>query len=233
MNYEKIYNSIITHAKQRGNCSMSKRNTLTGHEKHHVIPVSAGGTNTSVNLVFLTQREHFICHILLVKFSKPEHLKSLRYALGMMRSRGKIVSSHSYEFAREQYRLAHIQTRTGSKQSEETKQKISAAHKGKKRSAEHCEATRVAQLGKKLSEEHKKKLSIANKGKSKPMTEEHKLAMRGKRGPWTEKQREARKLCAEKIRQAHLGSKRSQETKDKISESRKRNKHRAQIDLSV
>lgn len=166
INYNKIYNSIITRARLRGNCSMSKRNRLAGHEKHHVLPVCTGGKNSSDNLVFVTSREHFICHILLVKFSKPEHLKSLQYALGMMQSRGKIVSSHSYKFAREQYRLAHIQTRTGTKHTAETKRKISEAHRGKKRSPEHCEATRVAQLGKKLSEEHKKKLSNATKGRS-------------------------------------------------------------------
>lgn len=181
-----------------------------------------GGGNESSNLAFLTTREHFICHILLVRFCEPEFRKSLQYALGMMRSRGKIVSSRSYEFAREQHRQAISQDRLGKTHSAETKAKISAAHKGKKRSQEHRENTRIAQLGKTLSAEHKSKISSASKGKSKPMSEEHKMALRGKRGPWTEKQREARAKVAEKIRLAHVGSKHSEETKRKISESRKK-----------
>ena len=221
MNYRKIYNSIIDRAKTRGKCTMTKSNKLHNHEKHHIIPICTGGTNTSTNLVFLTQREHFICHILLVRFCEPAYLKSLQYALGMMRSRGKIVSSHSYAFAREQFVIAHTAARLGSKHSNETKQKISNAHLGKKHSAEHRENNRKAHLGKPLSEAHKKKLSEVSIGKTKPFSEEHKIALRGKRGPWTEKQRAARVLCAERIRQAHIGSTRSDETKHKMSESRK------------
>lgn len=144
---------------------MTKLNRLQDHEKHHVVPICAGGSNDHTNLVFLTRREHFICHMLLVKFCLPEHLKSLRYALGMMRSRKKYVSSHSYSFAKKQYVLAHIETRLGSRHSEETKQKISKAHLGRKRTPEHCENTRLSQLGKKLSEEHKKKLGDATRGR--------------------------------------------------------------------
>ena len=48
--------------------------------------------------------------------------------------------------------------------SEETKLKISKAHKGKKLSEEHKEKTRQANLGKKLSEEHKKKISESHLG---------------------------------------------------------------------
>ena len=36
-------------------------------EEHHVIPKSMGGTNDSDNLVRLTAREHFLCHLLLTK----------------------------------------------------------------------------------------------------------------------------------------------------------------------
>ncbi len=166
MNYENIYYSIIHQAQPRKNARLSKRCKLSGYEKHHIIPKCAGGSNEPDNLVFLTPREHFICHALLVKFCDIKFLKPLQYALGMMRSRGKIVSSRTYEFAREQHRKAISTDRTGKRHSEETKQKISLAHTGKKRSVEHCENTRKAQLGKKLSEEHKAKLSAATKGRS-------------------------------------------------------------------
>jgi hypothetical protein len=165
MNYQKIYDLIIHQAQCRVNATASKRCRLAGYEKHHIIPKCAGGTNDSSNLVFLTPREHFICHALLVKFCNPEHLKALRYALGMMRSRGKIVSSRLYQFVREQHRVAIATDRLGKKHSEETKQKISAAHSGRKRSPEQCENIRKAQLGKILSEEHRRKLGDATRGR--------------------------------------------------------------------
>lgn len=44
------------------------RQPVTGYtESHHIIPRSLGGDNSSSNLVRLTAREHFICHLLLAK----------------------------------------------------------------------------------------------------------------------------------------------------------------------
>ena len=59
--YTNWYNSIINNAKNR---------TITGYtENHHIIPRSLNGTNTSENLVRLTAREHFVCHLLLTKMT--------------------------------------------------------------------------------------------------------------------------------------------------------------------
>lgn len=56
--YTSIYYSIIEKSKNR---------KISGYtEKHHIIPKSLGGSNKSNNLVKLTAREHYICHILLV-----------------------------------------------------------------------------------------------------------------------------------------------------------------------
>jgi hypothetical protein len=38
-------------------------------EEHHIIPKSLGGDNSTANLVYLTAREHFICHKLLIKMT--------------------------------------------------------------------------------------------------------------------------------------------------------------------
>lgn len=221
MNYHQIYFQIIDRAKLRPIPKMSKKSKLDGHEKHHILPICCGGTNESANLVFLTPREHFICHALLVKFCDPAHLSSLRYALGMMRGT-RTLNSRLFEFARKQHSLAQRNRLLGSKLSDETKARISKALTGQKRTAEQCKNISNSQLGKTLSEEHKKKLSESTKGKTRILSETHKAALKGKRGPWTEAQREARKLCAEKIRLAHVGRKRSAETKAKISLSRKK-----------
>lgn len=57
--YSKWYFNIVNRAKFRN---------PTGYiEKHHVIPRSAGGDDNINNIVSLTAKEHFICHLLLAK----------------------------------------------------------------------------------------------------------------------------------------------------------------------
>lgn len=64
MNYLRIYNSLLSRAKDR---------ILSGFvEVHHIIPVCMGGTDESENLVQLTPEEHFIAHLLLVKIFPNE-----------------------------------------------------------------------------------------------------------------------------------------------------------------
>lgn len=57
--YTHWYYSIINRA--------TNRFTSGYTEKHHIIPKSLGGSNDSSNLVSLTAREHFVCHMLLTK----------------------------------------------------------------------------------------------------------------------------------------------------------------------
>jgi hypothetical protein len=79
MDYNKIYYSIITNAKNR---------IITDgyYEKHHIIPRSLGGDNSKENIVGLTAREHYICHLLLTKMyieNTTEWYKMIK-AFGMM-----------------------------------------------------------------------------------------------------------------------------------------------------
>jgi hypothetical protein len=74
MDYQKIYNQIIERAQIR---------QLEGYkEKHHIIPKCLGGSNEKSNLVELTAREHFLCHLLLCEIY-PNNEKLL-YALWLM-----------------------------------------------------------------------------------------------------------------------------------------------------
>ena len=76
--YTHIYNSIIARATNR---------TLTSYyEKHHIIPQSLGGTNNSSNIVALTAREHFICHLLLTKMVTGTDKSKMHQAVWMMAS---------------------------------------------------------------------------------------------------------------------------------------------------
>lgn len=70
--YTNTYFKIINRAKCR---------TLESYsEQHHIIPKSLGGSNESDNLVKLTAREHFICHLLLIKMVATDVKYKMVYA---------------------------------------------------------------------------------------------------------------------------------------------------------
>jgi hypothetical protein len=74
MNYQKIYDRIIERAKNR---------KLEGYkEKHHILPKCIGGKDEKSNIVELTAREHFLCHLLLCEIH-PNNSK-LTHAIWMM-----------------------------------------------------------------------------------------------------------------------------------------------------
>jgi hypothetical protein len=66
--YTKVYNKIIANAISR------QWKKQLGRERHHIIPRSLGGPNTKENLVYLSCREHAICHWLLVKMTEGKHI---------------------------------------------------------------------------------------------------------------------------------------------------------------
>lgn len=69
--YTKWYNSIV---------ERRLAHPVEGYvERHHIIPKSLGGSNDQSNLVALTAREHYICHLLLLRMTTgAERLKMLR-----------------------------------------------------------------------------------------------------------------------------------------------------------
>jgi hypothetical protein len=57
---------------------------------------------------------------------------------------------------------------SGRRLSDETKKKLSDAHKGRKKSTEHRKALSEAKLGKKITEDHRKNMSASLKGEKNP-----------------------------------------------------------------
>lgn len=49
-------------------------------EEHHIIPTSIGGSDEKWNLVKLTAREHFICHLLLLRMLSGNHRGKMIFA---------------------------------------------------------------------------------------------------------------------------------------------------------
>ncbi len=56
-------------------------------EKHHIIPVSLGGSNDPINIVALSGEEHLKVHILLPYFTEGTDRVSMIYAWNMMSNR--------------------------------------------------------------------------------------------------------------------------------------------------
>ena len=148
--YNKWYYRIIQNARQ---------NVRTGFvESHHIIPKSfykqhsktgwlPGDPNDPDNLVNLTLREHFICHLLLTKITTgkakakmvcaawriitDKKLNSWSYAL-IREERAKTIGllSKGRKMPKESIRQRTL-SRAGFKHSQESKDKMSASRKGK------------------------------------------------------------------------------------------------------
>lgn len=96
--YEKWYNQIIFKAKNRN------LDDNTTYEKHHIIPKSLGGDDSKENLVHLTLREHYICHVLLVKFLSGHNKYKMLCAINRMNNTPKYkMNSRIYENLRLQF----------------------------------------------------------------------------------------------------------------------------------
>jgi group I intron endonuclease len=175
MDYLKIYNNLIERGKKR---------VLTGYtETHHIIPKCVGGTNNIWNLVKLTAKEHFICHLLLCKIYPGN--KKLIFALWNMCNvkrdyqKRYQVNSSLYNLIREEYSnyISGINNPNfGKKLTNEHKNKISLSMKGKyvgnknsffgkTHSDETKDIIRKKILEKKHSDETKEKMSISHKNK--------------------------------------------------------------------
>jgi hypothetical protein len=116
MNYKKIYDSLIDKAQSR---------ELNGYvERHHIIPRCIGGKDSNTNLVKLSAKEHFIAHKLLVRIHPSE--RGLWYALVAM---GRLSEFKSRIFQSERQKAYEM--RKGFKYSNESKEKMSLAKKGK------------------------------------------------------------------------------------------------------
>jgi hypothetical protein len=83
--YTKLYFKIIERAKFR---------ITDGYvEKHHVIPRSLGGNNKD-NIVPLTAREHFVCHLLLTKMTTGKFRSKMVLAVFKLTGKGKRVEGN-------------------------------------------------------------------------------------------------------------------------------------------
>lgn len=210
--YNRWYFSIISTAKSK----LGTRDNVYV-EKHHVYPTSIFGKNDYT--VLLTAKEHYVCHWLLTKFTEGKNHRKMAHALMQMTNhkvgQRPTWSSLEYRIAKETLSAA----RKGMKFSLEHRTALSESHKGKKQSEETkakrsesikrawADGSMTGSSGKKLEfkdpEARGAKISAALTGR--PLSEEHKrkIAESGSGGHWT-------------------GKTRSEETRAKMAEARRR-----------
>ena len=186
--YYRCYLRIIDNAKNR---ILDKDGYV---EKHHILPKSMGGSNKKENIIALTAKEHYVCHVLLTKCTTGYYLKLMRYALG------KFIQSNKYQkrnFTARQYqniRESISLARTGTTFSDESKKKMSNSaknripwNKGLKGVIVHSKESNLKRSntlkGRPISEEQKNKISNSKIGKPSGMigkshSEETKQKMR-------------------------------------------------------
>jgi len=139
--YTRIYYAIIQHAQAR-----VKPETYT--ENHHIIPKSLGGSNSKDNLVALTAREHFVCHLLLTKMTEGNARNKMLSAVFYLTGRGTsqraniIKSSRLYENLRKDHASNVSAWKKGCTQpprTKETRQRLTASKTGKLNPNFKCE----------------------------------------------------------------------------------------------
>jgi hypothetical protein len=143
------------------------------------------GSDELFNRVRLSAREHFICHLLLIKMTEGKMKSKMIFAAFYMTRRSSsqqrpVIKSHTYALIKKKMSEAASSGLRGIKRSEETKNKISASKLGKKRTEAQRKQMSIAHFGKKIpqevldrrsqtvrgstrSEETKKKMSDARK----------------------------------------------------------------------
>jgi len=157
-------------------------------ENHHIIPKSIMPeyTKEEKNIIRLSAKEHFICHLLLIKFTKDKDYFKMCKALSKMThqyNHKRNFTSGYYAIAKTAHSAA-MRLNNPSK-NENVKLKLSAMSKRRKHSEETKRKISLANLGRiapnkgkimgPRSEETKKKIS--NKKKGNFLSEEHKIKL--------------------------------------------------------
>ncbi len=188
-----------------------------GLERHHILPVSLGAdkgyASQPENICVLTRREHFIAHMILFHaYYQTSFSSKMASTFFLMSNHPRYptrASSKLYDRLKQE-KVDSEETkarkrRYQSNRSEDHRNKISAALKGKKRSQEQKDNISRILKGKPFSEEHKTNLSARDQS--------------GEKNPFYGRKHSEETL--KKIRESRLGKHHSEETKKKMSLAKK------------
>lgn len=188
MNYLKIYNNIIEKYKQ---LNLQKKNGIY-LETHHIIPRCVGGKDEESNLVNLTAKAHFICHLLLPKIYKDNNQihNRLYQALFMMSiMKNNLQKRHNITSKQyEKIRIEYANFRKNTPQTKESNEKRRQKLLGRKvwNTGLTKETSSILKLnGQKISKANKgRKHSKETLEKLKKVAKERAWKMSGKNNYW-------------------------------------------------
>lgn len=215
MNYRRVYMKIIAKAKQEQGYRKKQRQLRwkTKHsgdyyEQHHVLPKSMFPlwNKRKGNLVLLTAREHFICHMLLNEIYPESNMFMALWRLANNKQNGHCIKgSRQYEQIRKQ---VSKKTKEWYKHNPNSGKKY--YNNGVKTIFIKGNCPEGFVPGRLISEEHRNRLIEANKNREYKKGKEHPLY-----GKQISKKRR------EKLITCRIGSKHSDEAKKKMSEKAK------------
>ena len=166
MNYQLVYDNIVNRARLQNRVKLPKKHKYyVYYEAHHIVPKRLGGEGRCdqwkwhPNIVLLTPKEHFICHLMLAHLH-PNNNKVVSALWLMCNSPYTKSGQYRYKTASRTYESIRLMKNKAIVTSE-TRAKQSAAQKGNKNGAgnkgnkygPHKEETRV-------------KIGLANKGRT-------------------------------------------------------------------
>lgn len=169
--YSEWYFKIIDNALLR---NWNKASAGVYVEKHHYIPTSLGGTDN--HIVFLTSREHFIVHLLLVRMLTGNDKSKMAWAVMCLKGKGRYINSRLYE---------HVKSNI--KHTDEARAKMSLSRKGKRTGAANSNYGNRGNLnplfGTKQTMEHKNKRIQKLKGRKQTTISRMKMSANRPHGP--------------------------------------------------
>jgi ribosomal protein S19E (S16A) len=207
--YTHWYYSIIANAHQQNRKKLKRTHpNYIPYERHHIVPKCffidykrnkstgwlTGNSEDPANKVYLTVREHFICHWMLTKMITGIGRTKMIYALHKMYSANihhtrylSKITSRVFEKLKLEHATCISKMNTGRRLTDEHKEQIRLSMIGKNKgklslkkgkstgkpsplkgipfSDEHCQNLSISAKGKPKSESHCKNMSVARKGK--------------------------------------------------------------------
>ena len=219
MNYLHIYWSIIHNR---------MHNKVDGYvEHHHIIPRSEGGPDNNDNIVALTAREHYICHLLLAKiYNDYKMLSAVVFMQCKSPSQKRDFKFNSRLYARLKIDFAKKISERMSGENHPNYGKKRPEHakklKGRKHPKEFGQKISKSKIGHIVSESTREKISKSLLGKklnlSDKQREQRSIRNTGENNPFFGKKHSEE--AKEKIRKKAIGRKCSTETREKMSKAR-------------
>jgi len=166
MNYEKIYNDLMSDRLDKKLLRIKEKKSGTYFEGHHIIPKCKGGTGSSnrpknnPNIVLLTAREHFLAHWLLWRMYRDRQMAlAFHKMMSINNNTHRITNSRAYSEAREAFSI----TNKGNTYGVGVSKTLSDSHK--KKISEFMTGRFVGDLNPSKRPEVREKISKANTGK--------------------------------------------------------------------